>query len=541
MSIQLIEIASDVLHRAQEPQVRRNAATALGVLGTPAAAATLVSTAVKDAEASVREHAAAEVLRLQPGDGASAVSTLQGLLADPAHGARAYELLGRVRSRSGRAIPLDIPLVEQLRLETRLNRALVPRSWLTLPSGRPVAATVLGTLGAFALLAPMVAWRMNVAVISTALGVWLICSGVAAVLLGAASTLRATPIGLHPSRMAAVLVEAGWVMLLTLAAAVFGAAGLESLELLLLLPLFAAAVRVGSVLGAAGRFRRPSGRQTWATVTGGSAGLLLLAAFTALRGPYDGVVDGVVPVTLVPVAFGLAHAYARGDRGDALPVDSGASMARIAAAVITLGAAVVVAVFLFAHRPPGPEGFANVVWGGENRLDLAGADSAEWAEWEVPLDTLPFRLALMNTMGFKVQVTATDMVDGVDLTLGVFDAHAKPITSPEDSARTTFTPYENDLFVVVDRASSRMIHGLAPAASTNFHYLAGRTVQRFWSEPPYILLVPVATADTGPTGAGLTVDTVVQAAGATRSTGVQTPVAPAPARRVLHVSWKRMW
>ena len=357
-----IEIASDVLHRAQEPQVRRNAATALGVLGTPQAAATLASTAVKDEEASVREHAAAEVLRLQPDDRAAAVSTLRSMLTRSDHGARAYELLGRLRSWSGRAIPLDIPLVDQLRLESRLNHALVPTSWLR-PRYGTVAAALLGTGSAFALVALLVAWRMDVSVTSPPLVSWLLYSLLTAALLGATSTLRTTPIGLHPSRMAALLVETGWVVLVTAPVALLlGSFGLGGgiVQTILLLPLFAAAVRVGSVLGAAGRFRGLTGRQTWATATGGSAGLLFLAAATVLQAlPTTGgmlmpLVLMPLILTLVPVAFGLAYAYARVDRTDAPPDRGGGRAARTAAAIITLLAAAVVAVFLVARKPPEP-------------------------------------------------------------------------------------------------------------------------------------------------------------------------------------------
>jgi hypothetical protein len=531
MATRPIEIACDVLRRTQEPQVRRNAITALGVLGTPDAARTIASTAVEDDDPAVRAHAATEVLRLQPGDRSFAVDTLYVLLRNPACGTRSYELLGRLRSTEGTSVHLGLSLLESLRLESHLNKALLPRTWWK-PRSRAIAATLLGTAAAFVPVALLVTRRLDAAVFSQATLSWMIYSGILAILLGAASTLRTTPTGLHPSRVAGLLVEIGWVFLLTLGLAVLllwigtleGRLALSFLAL----PPFAAAVRAGSIIGGSGRFRGQMGRTAWAIITGGSVGVLVCAAATVLVELLLGAGAEMLSlfVPLVPVSFGLAYGFARVDKKHAEHSEGRGSEAGITAAGIAAAAAALVAWFLAAPAPPTPT-FANIPEAAES-LDLT---SPNGGVIQVPLDTLPKRVTIRARSGGVVRLEATDYVDNVDITFAVFDAQGA-VVSPEDDNVTTTLRVENaaPLVVVVDRWPSRRIEALVSAQSID-----QRIAQRFSLEQPRELpsSYGISTAvypDTGTPSAGpaLTADTAA------------APPPRNPKRRVLRVRWGRL-
>jgi hypothetical protein len=413
-----IEIATELLRYDPEPQVRRNAVTALGVLGTPDAAESIVATAIEDGDPGVRDHAAAEVLRLSQGDRDAAHAALLTRLSDHQRGVGAYRLLGRLRNEGGFAVRVPASFSQRVKLEFKLNQALNPGTWWK-PRPHSMGAALAGTLASLAVIAAVVVSALDIGEAGQAMSQWVTYSALLALVLGGAATLRTTPIYLHPSYAAGTLVEAVWASMLTVAGAVLPVLLILSDEPGALLPLlgqialFGAAVRAGAAAGAATRFHEQYARSVWAAAAGGCAGLLVLGVFVALRGTLGGG-SGSMILALVPVGFGLAYASGRVDERARKAGPAGGVLARSFAAALILAGLAGALGFTFLRSTP----FGGMDFVSDTTITAQGTGNAI-----VPLDSTPVRVAVRASRGQVLSAEATDRINE-DVLVALFDEPA---------------------------------------------------------------------------------------------------------------------
>jgi hypothetical protein len=276
--------------RAPEPQMRRNAVTALAVLGMRPSARTLVETALHDPDAGVRDRAEAELVDLTDDDG-FVPHAMEECLRTAGTRDKAYALAGRLRRRGWRGRPRLGPLPGRLAAANGLRTLVYPDRdirFRTRVASVAFFSTILGAV--------LLGWLLRVSGVEPNDGLYFgfVLAGVLAMM----ASQRAVPLALHYDAPAGVAVEVAWAVALTLFPGVlavlpalyystdqaegpFFAMGLAGV------PLLAAAVRAATL--AVGGAWGPRATSRWvATAAGTGAGWLVSTALYALWGGRGG-------------------------------------------------------------------------------------------------------------------------------------------------------------------------------------------------------------------------------------------------------------
>jgi hypothetical protein len=328
--------------RSGAPQIRRNALTALAVVGEDESTRLIARAAIEDEDPGVRRRAREESLSV----GWKSLSVVREVFLEALASTefqkqqRAYAMLGRLKSNGIRIPPRHLPWGSRMRLAGSMSSYLYPVRNLSfrLRSWQP------GLLGTMIGLVPFIVFMVvylarhgeSKSSFAAALGL----SSLAVLMVGAVSAVFATqfttPISLQLRPFAATLVE----LLATLVSITVG--GLVFVMLLVFLmdiarfdiggfrvvatfvPLvatLAAVVRLGTILATRGRFNFIKGPRTstWLVELGAGAvaGFLFATPIYLLllrdASPYDWDLFKGLWLASLAVAFGLAISFAKID------------------------------------------------------------------------------------------------------------------------------------------------------------------------------------------------------------------------------------
>jgi hypothetical protein len=333
--------------RAAVPQQRKNALTALTVIGDAASVRILAQAALGDEDAGVRAHALDEIALLGEGKvAAGGVFEKELHSGDRAKQVRAYAVLGRLQGVGAYEADVDLTFRSKLLLAASLYKHIyVVKNWdFRLRSWR---SALLGSLAGSLILIPTTAWvylrhapsicvyqglpincmypgvpMSSERIIYYVIGVLLIV-GAGAVASMIASQ-RATPINLHISFYAAVAVE----MLTAIFLGFMGTLGyyavlnvlvdlpidknVWTIGFMLLAGLLAAVVR-GASAQAFGLFANPKVNWLVEVVAGTVVGFVLVTSVVLISlssGAMTGDEARFISMGSVPFAMGYASAFA---------------------------------------------------------------------------------------------------------------------------------------------------------------------------------------------------------------------------------------
>ena len=325
---------------SKDEQLRRNAATALAAIADRESLDELVSMGLNEASPDVRERIEREIAQLPPEARAGVVRNLAGKLKQPGLESRkAYHLLGELRSHGVEAPLPGLTIFRRLKLAKSLHDVVYPSrkkldrtrgAGLSL-FGAAVAATVTGFI-------QMVAFQQGGARLSDLYG-FLFLSAFVAIALAVISLQISSPLALHADRGAIATLD-----LLTVAGASLPIAAIVvalvvsseggtrvALASALMVPVLAISTRLAML--ATLRPFRVRGLNLWAGILSGTgAGTLAMSLVPALFGLANNPQISNLWLTLVPVAAGLAAAWAQQDA-------SAAGEFRLPAAIRIAGAA----------------------------------------------------------------------------------------------------------------------------------------------------------------------------------------------------------
>lgn len=351
-------IVKDYLE-SKDDQVRKNALTALAVLGDDASLHDLADRVLGDPDVSVRARAEEEIQQLAPESGGRAIATLQKELTGPRQNA-AYVILGRFRNRGLHVdIAKQLPLLTRLRLSNSLRNELYPLRGVRflLRTCRPaLVSSLIG--GAFMLLVARFVVGVSDLDGESIVGL-AFASALAGVITAISVTRKTTPSQLHADPGAALILDLGWTFVVSSVAAILSLAivsmgsgpneliSADVWLLLLSIPLYVLAIRVGTHLA--------FGHSTnvWANrvrqVAGGAAfGILILTAML-LRAPGIGSYSiGVLWISFASAAFGIADAFRAVDQSGSLSSTKRGARGQI----YTLPIIVLMAVLYLISRDP---------------------------------------------------------------------------------------------------------------------------------------------------------------------------------------------
>lgn len=335
--------------RSGEPQIRRNAITALAVMNDQDSVRLIIDTALKDPDAGVRRRAEEEILLLDEESQAGVTEALMESLKskDSQSQQLAYAFLARLKSRGMTLTNVWLPWGSRMRLASSMNLHVYPaRKWsYRLRGFRP---GLLGTLAGLIFFVPYVlnvlrpheSWTSFIRFIVATLTILLVGT-----LLAIFATQYTTPINLQLNRRTALLVE----VLITTVCVIVGmyffylliskilqdsptlrANGVDSLNQLLLplhLGLMAGAVRAGTII-AFGRFKVSrhfrSKSLNWVIqvasgiLVGFSVMTIILLIYSLGNSPIPLDVRIAAWLSFLATAVGLASAFANVD-GEAPP------------------------------------------------------------------------------------------------------------------------------------------------------------------------------------------------------------------------------
>lgn len=315
--------------RSPDMQVRKNALTALSVLGTDRSVEAIIKLAMDDRHPEdVRERAEKELVRLQESGQKHAAAAIQKQMnGDPKTALRAYLLAGRIQSRG---VPIGPP---ELSWTRRVQLAFQSHFHLKIPvldRLRLVVPALLGGLAGALLFASVLFLTRAIRVDyddSVTILFYLVLSGTLfAMAAGATSAIFATPVPQQVDRFATLIVEPLLAALGSLALVMAGllfwlftsVTGRQAtlgadIVLLLELALVAACVRVATIIAhgvVRGRWRNTLIQ----TAAGASFGIMILTLIPIfLTDPDMSMRAKDIWYFAVPACFGLACAFARID------------------------------------------------------------------------------------------------------------------------------------------------------------------------------------------------------------------------------------
>lgn len=320
-----LDIVEEYL-RSPDPQVRRNAVTALAAIESDESLRKLATASLDNADSETQQRAVDEILNLRPDVAARTVKYFEDALGDKKKAVLAYAMLGRLRTNGVSAAAAGEPLFRRLYLAARVKRT--PRrirQWRF--RLRAFFPTLLGwILGVVILVILTWAMHRNSIADDGNTTAFLIVSGLVSCVLGLLVSQHESAFELQPSTVLAIVVEVGYSLLSCL--------GLSLLVSLLYL-LFALtdrdpdvatmvgkflvkvvalviAIRLGT-LAVFGIFSRRITNGLAELIVGACAGTILLTTIPILSRTVDDDYSNGTWIMLIPVCFAVALSFARSD------------------------------------------------------------------------------------------------------------------------------------------------------------------------------------------------------------------------------------
>jgi hypothetical protein len=318
----IISIVEEYM-RSAEPQLRRNAITALAAINSAESISGLVRVTLSDGDEPVVQHAVAELLKLKEESLARAVGELILALEKPLEQQRAYYILGMLY---GAGVKVTLPK-QRLSVRLRLDASQRSAHWQARKWKERIRAwkpALYGYLGGMMAL---------VSIVSISIGLnWdsflpaLALCAILGALVAIFSTQGTKPIGHQIDRVASLAVEFGsaacgafvFVPVFVVLAPLFNLSffgrhtwNWKALAMMgtwaLGLGIFVGVMRIGTAL-TYGSMRTRRGNQLAQCVIGGMCGMSMVTA-VALINMRQGVSGPFWPL-LFPIAFGVSNAFA---------------------------------------------------------------------------------------------------------------------------------------------------------------------------------------------------------------------------------------
>jgi hypothetical protein len=407
MPERILAIVEEFL-RSSEPQVRRNAVTALATLGTADSLQLLVKTALSDESNKVRTRARLEILSLPDAKATEAAEVLREAIADPARVRDAYRLVGAMRTRGwtknrpeeGLWIRLRRALYMRRHLARLQKIGLLAKMRAVAPSAFGGAAAVCGFFAAGMLMTPdSDLWAQGV------------LGGFAAVLIVTIATWRSAPVGQHFDREAASVIEIAISALvggLLGAMIVIGSNGLKVRETLC--AIFGSAIFVGAARMAAivmrGTFRRAFLRQYGPAVTAAAFAIATLVVMIAATQTVDCSTIASTWFVLAASAFGIATGFIQLEGQVSVPSES-SRLARVITGVAIVGVLIPVILVLLSTVAPWTTTIA--LQDTDNAI-TANADDSR-SQRDIPILKTPKEVQLELTSPHNVEILVPQEVD----------------------------------------------------------------------------------------------------------------------------------
>ncbi len=309
---------------SSDPQIRKNAATALAALGSEESVKRLVDMTLADAE--IRDHGIKELSNLEAGARRYVGPQVQTALQNPKHQRVAYLVLALLH---GEGIEIELPklsIKSRLRLFAGLSKLIYPKHRFRLAFRRMLPALIGGIVGALLLGIYVTIFFAGSKTYSTPndLAVMLFWAALSAPLLALPASWRAIPVGLQPDRNIAFV--AGFSVLslfivIYMSLIFFGRGFFNDIAEFTSLPFFLvmliAGVRMGTHLEV-----NLSGNATFDRVVkilvGASAGAVIMIPLVVLfaeLGYLDNDFWPAIWLFFIPACFGMANAYSQIDSG----------------------------------------------------------------------------------------------------------------------------------------------------------------------------------------------------------------------------------
>jgi hypothetical protein len=331
--------------RSGDPQIRRNVATALAILGTRESLSRLISVALSDKDEAVRQHAERELVRLDGEPRATVAELLSSTVHTADTGESAYGLLGRLRGAGWSEGSVAGPTLWRLKMAAALRRAVVSNAGFK----RRFAMIWPALLGAGAGLLILIALLFRVyATVEGEDISWNLFAG-----FGLAAALAVTAAGgnvalrLYPDYAAAMVIQVGkaafygtviGIVLLLLINMFDGSPpeGVSALGFVAGVGAMAAASRVGAAV-AVGVLPAVRLNRYAQVVTGSLFGVIAMTALFVLAGATDGTAAASWG-PLVIACVGLSNAFARIDERSPRPLGrtTGLSIVGFSVAAVAL-------------------------------------------------------------------------------------------------------------------------------------------------------------------------------------------------------------
>jgi hypothetical protein len=358
MTSNVLPIAEEFL-RSSEPQRRKNALTALSIIGDKESVKLIAETALNDENKEVRQRARTEIATLYEKASDDVASVFAEALTgkDQKKQERAYEVLGILKSM-GTAIPnARLRLRDKLRLAAMMYSHLYSqKKWsFQLRAWKPalLGSAVGGGTFILGLLirqnrSLMIDWPNYILLFLVAV--------LGGAVLGLSATQRTTPIYTHINRFEATLVEVlvssltglvGAVCFNILISTIIRIPAVEYINdrgliliIFLGIILLIGAVRAGTIL-AFGIYHGSGANQLAQTVAGASAGFWIALGFILtvenIGGEFSSRERWLLVMTAFPLLWGCAYAFATIDR-EAPPIKRRLTVAgRALRPLLTLG------------------------------------------------------------------------------------------------------------------------------------------------------------------------------------------------------------
>lgn len=356
----------DEFLRSPDVQVRKNALTALAVIGNDESISRLLDVALTDELKEVRTRAEEELLSLQDESLTCLTRLFRMVLADKERRRPAYALLGRLRGR-GFTVPVpSLTMMQRLQLTAAITAFIYPsRGWQFHPRSflSALGGGVLGSLLFIVFLTIFATTGTGAEFDAGFRGGLFFNALLLSPLMAVFATQRSVPINFHYDRFVATIIELIWIAVfgcilypvLVVLALLSGEASTDwptgqIMVSLIQLLLFLTTVRAGTLI-ASGIFAKRRAN-LYAEVAVGTA--FSIVAITAVDLLFFRVMDTAFIssewVLYMPLSLGIAAAFARIDE-EFVPLKPVMGRAGPVLSVIFLGVLAVWAIVLLIPIP----------------------------------------------------------------------------------------------------------------------------------------------------------------------------------------------